>query len=82
MTAFATVESAVEAMRLGADDYIAKPFSVKELLARVDRAARAADPRVVRVMDLKTPGSGELEKNLYTNIDQLRCNGNTKCQDA
>jgi 7-carboxy-7-deazaguanine synthase len=30
------------------------------------------DPRVVRVMDLKTPGSGELEKNLYTNIDHLR----------
>ena len=30
------------------------------------------DPRVVRVMDLKTPGSGELEKNLYANIDQLR----------
>ena len=30
------------------------------------------DPRVVRVMDLKTPGSGELDKNLYANIDQLR----------
>ena len=30
------------------------------------------DPRVVRVMDLKTPGSGELEKNLYANIDHLR----------
>lgn len=30
------------------------------------------DPRVARVMDLKTPGSGELEKNLYTNIDHLR----------
>ncbi|MGA1524934.1 MAG: response regulator, partial [Planctomycetota bacterium] len=26
MTAFATVEHAVEAMRLGADDYIQKPF--------------------------------------------------------
>ena len=30
------------------------------------------DPRVVRVMDLKTPGSGELDKNLYANIDRLR----------
>ena len=30
------------------------------------------DPRVARVMDLKTPGSGELEKNLYANIDHLR----------
>jgi 7-carboxy-7-deazaguanine synthase len=29
------------------------------------------DPRVVKVMDLKTPASGELEKNLYSNIDHL-----------
>lgn len=29
------------------------------------------DPRVVRVMDLKTPGSGEAEKNRYTNIPLL-----------
>ena len=30
------------------------------------------DPRVVRVMDLKTPGSGEMDKNLYANIEYLR----------
>ncbi|MCK5001881.1 MAG: 7-carboxy-7-deazaguanine synthase QueE [Gammaproteobacteria bacterium] len=29
------------------------------------------DPRVVKVMDLKTPASGEMEKNLYQNIDYL-----------
>jgi 7-carboxy-7-deazaguanine synthase len=29
------------------------------------------DPRVVKVMDLKTPGSGEMEKNLYHNIEHL-----------
>ncbi len=29
------------------------------------------DPRVVKVMDLKTPASGEVEKNLYQNIDYL-----------
>ncbi len=29
------------------------------------------DPRVVRVMDLKTPGSGELKRNLYSNIECL-----------
>ncbi|MGZ8163562.1 MAG: 7-carboxy-7-deazaguanine synthase QueE [Methylobacter sp.] len=31
----------------------------------------AVDPRVVKVMDIKTPGSGELSKNLYQNIDYL-----------
>ncbi|MFU8790037.1 MAG: 7-carboxy-7-deazaguanine synthase QueE [Methylobacter sp.] len=31
----------------------------------------AVDPRVVKVMDLKTPSSGELSKNLYQNIGYL-----------
>jgi 7-carboxy-7-deazaguanine synthase len=31
----------------------------------------AVDSRVVKVMDIKTPGSGELSKNLYQNIDYL-----------
>ncbi len=29
------------------------------------------DPRVSRVVDLKTPGSGELNRNLWTNIPEL-----------
>ncbi|MGH8398195.1 MAG: 7-carboxy-7-deazaguanine synthase QueE, partial [Gammaproteobacteria bacterium] len=29
------------------------------------------DPRVIRVMDLKTPGSGESNRNLYENIQHL-----------
>lgn len=29
------------------------------------------DPRVVKVVDLKTPGSGECERNLYANIESL-----------
>ena len=29
------------------------------------------DPRVHRIMDLKTPGSGEVEKNLWSNVDHL-----------
>lgn len=29
------------------------------------------DPRVVKVLDLKTPGSGEVDKNLYENIPRL-----------
>lgn len=31
----------------------------------------AVDPRVVKIMDLKTPSSGELGKNLYQNIHYL-----------
>jgi 7-carboxy-7-deazaguanine synthase len=29
------------------------------------------DPRVHRIMDLKTPGSGEVDKNLWSNIDLI-----------
>jgi 7-carboxy-7-deazaguanine synthase len=29
------------------------------------------DPRVVKVMDIKTPGSGEVEKNLHANLQHL-----------
>ena len=32
----------------------------------------AVDPRVHRIMDLKTPGSGEVERNLWSNIDHLK----------
>ena len=38
MTAYGTIESAVEAMRLGAFDYIQKPFTEQELLVKVERA--------------------------------------------
>jgi len=38
MTAHATVESAIEAMKLGALDYLQKPFEVEELIALVSHA--------------------------------------------
>jgi two-component system response regulator HydG len=38
MTAYGTIESAVEAMRTGAYDYIQKPFGEEELLVKVQRA--------------------------------------------
>ena len=38
ITAFGSVESAVEAMKIGAYDYVTKPFKVDELLITVQRA--------------------------------------------
>jgi DNA-binding NtrC family response regulator len=37
MTAYATVESAIEAMKAGAYDYVLKPFDLEELEMKVDR---------------------------------------------
>ena len=34
--------------------------------------ARAVDARVVRVLDVKTPGSGEMHRNFLANLDALK----------
>ncbi len=45
ITAFSSVETAVEAMRLGAYDYIAKPFNLDEMAMTVKRALEASHLR-------------------------------------
>ncbi len=45
MTAYTSTESAIEALRLGAYDYISKPFEVDDLVATV---ARALERRALR----------------------------------
>ena len=67
MTAFATVSSAVEAMRIGAGDYLTKPFAVRELttvLGRVEKR-KHFDLESRRLRErLRTPrGMGDLVGN-------------------
>jgi DNA-binding NtrC family response regulator len=60
MTAYATVESAVEARRCGADDYLVKPFEVPDLLHAVDRIlAQQKLPALGRTSDTPTSTKGE-----------------------
>jgi len=60
ITAYAEVEKAVEAMRLGAFNYIAKPFSNEALLASVNKATEHYDMvrEIKRLRDEITPKSG------------------------
>ena len=64
MTAFATVASAVEAMRIGAGDYLTKPFALEELVTVLERAAERThfDIESRRLRDkLRSPrGAGHL----------------------
>lgn len=56
VTGYATINTALQATQLGAFDYVAKPFSKKELLAVIKRAADLV--RVARAGE-KAPTNGE-----------------------
>ncbi len=63
ITAYATVDTAVEAMREGAEDYISKPFNLDEIRLIVRKAFRKKalldDNRLLR---------SQLRKNSYDNV--------------
>ena len=55
ITAYASIDSAVQAMKDGAYDYIVKPFSSKELIARMHAVLRRTNKTsgVFEIADLK-----------------------------
>lgn len=67
VTARDAVEDRVRGLDLGADDYLAKPFSLPELLARVRaliRRGAVERPALLRVGDLSlSPGRHEVERD-------------------
>lgn len=56
MTAFGTAQTAIEAMKFGAHDYIMKPFDVDKVLGLAEAAVSAAN-------DLKTADNYEIKSN-------------------
>ncbi len=64
LTQYGTIESAVEATRLGAADYVTKPYHLDELRAKLDRMAHALglerENRVLREELRSRPGFGQL----------------------
>ncbi|MEZ4280966.1 MAG: sigma-54 dependent transcriptional regulator [Myxococcota bacterium] len=64
MTAFGTIQSAVDAMRAGALDFVTKPFRAGELLISLERAcerrALEQENRVLRRAVARTSAFGEL----------------------
>lgn len=63
MTAFADIDQAVRLMKAGAGDYIAKPFEMQKLLARVLGILAEGDTRATPGADLRL-ARGEAEKAL------------------
>src|SRR6202041_3531407 len=64
LTQYGTIESAVEATRLGAADYITKPFHIPELRGKLDRMIRLLEVdqenRVLRETLRTRPGFADL----------------------
>jgi two-component system copper resistance phosphate regulon response regulator CusR len=65
LTAQDTVDFKVQALRTGADDYVTKPFSFEELLARVEALGR-------RPQQLKSPVLRVLDLELDTSTHEAR----------
>lgn len=64
LTQYGTIDSAVEATRIGAADYVTKPFRVEELRARLEQVAHAVElkreNRLLREQVRTRPGFGGL----------------------
>ena len=64
LTQYGTIDSAVEATRIGAADYVTKPFRVEELRARLEQVAHSVElkreNRLLREQVRTRPGFGGL----------------------
>src|SRR3984957_18833609 len=64
LTQYGTIDSAVAATRMGAIDYVTKPFRIEELRARLERASRAVqlqqENQLLREQLRTRPGFGGL----------------------
>ncbi len=67
LTARAEAEDRVEGLGVGADDYIVKPFSPQEVLARIKAVLRRARNDGGKLADILTFSGGDLV------VDTLRC---------
>ncbi len=77
MTSYASLRSAVDSMRMGAVDYIAKPFDHDEMLAAVKRVLSKAEKAPVAKVEGSTEalagmiGSSPQMKELYAKIRKV-----------
>jgi DNA-binding response OmpR family regulator len=73
LTARGAEADRVRGLREGADDYVTKPFSIRELLARVDAVLRRSPERPGDVRSLRLPeGQVDLERQEVVFTDGTR----------
>jgi len=57
MTAKGEEADRIKGLKLGADDYVVKPFSIKELIARIEAVLRRSPERPSDVQKVNIPGA-------------------------
>jgi DNA-binding response OmpR family regulator len=74
LTARGSEDERVNGLALGADDYVVKPFSIKELLARIEAVLRRAPAKAPAVRRLAFDGGqADLERREIAFDDGERC---------
>ena len=70
MTSYAEIQTAVQAMKLGAADYIAKPLNPDELLGKIRELAHVEEkaPAVPSAPDLYIEGQSQAARQLYEHV--------------
>lgn len=73
MTSYAEIQTAVQAMKLGAADYIAKPLNPDELLGKIRELAHVEEKAPARVPvpsapDLYIEGQSQAARQLYEHV--------------
>ncbi len=71
ITAFASADTAIEAMRLGAHDYLSKPFDVDELKMKVRNALEQRHLRQENVLLKRALGSTHQFANIVGRSDKM-----------
>ncbi len=83
LTARGQEEDRVNGLKLGADDYVVKPFSVRELLARAGAVLRRSAERPVGVQRIDFPGGHfEVERRELSFDDGARVDLSEREADA
>ena len=74
LTAKGEENDRVAGLKLGADDYVVKPFSVRELLARVEAVLRRSPERPTDITEIDFSGGvADLERSEVRFEDGQRC---------
>lgn len=71
MSGHGTIETAVEATRIGAMDFLEKPIALQKLLATVKRALRAGESRAVMPLSIANFGRSVLLTDLKKRLAQI-----------